>query len=546
MESLARTVETPLPTRPLDPGRHSLPEFHHYQRRAGHPDWASLAADAADLARDLLPKLTPPSGASRIRRRRIAAHATALNNYRVNRRRHAAGRWDLLPLYFIWTVHRGCNFRCEYCDDHQGRRYPDLPAKGTLDTADAEALLATMRSRTPSVYFAGGEPMLRADLPRLVRKAAELRYFPIVANTNASVVHEQLGRPRWRRWLADMDIVVVSLDSLDADAAAELWAHDRPGDVYRNLLLLRELSGPLGFELMVNTLLRPGRLDEAADVLDFANDLGICLCPVPMNTGPRIHDGLLGDPEYRRLTDTILGRKRAGYPIAGSTRMNERLLGSAPKTCRNTLKPHIDHDGSLIGGFNDYNSVVRHGVYGYDTPIFFPSLTTIPLWMLLFWGMILRFLATLTASSWLGAAASPGDLVRIGQRPVHSALVKIAMLLALVVVTRQCIYRLYLDPWWSWLPFALAFGIYWALFYPRRHDVILAATALVAGPLIEILYIRVAHLHHYHLGWFLGVPLWIVLWWAIALLVWKDLGYRLRGWIDRLIPWEDGREDMAT
>ena len=200
----------------------------------------------------------------------------------------------------------------------------------------------------------------------------------------------------------------------------------------------------------------------------------------------------------------------------------------------------------LIGGFNDYNSVVRHGIYDYDTPLFFPTLTTIPLWMLLFWGMILRFLTTLTASPWLGATGPPMNLVHIGPRVVHSAGLKIALLLGLVAVTRQCIYRLYLDPWWSWIPFALAFVAYWALFGPKRHDVVLVATALVGGPLIEILYIQLAHLHHYHLGWFFGVPLWIVLWWAIALLVWKDLGYRLRGWIDRLIPPRRRRKDMAA
>lgn len=30
-----------------------------------------------------------------------------------------------------------------------------------------------------------------------------------------------------------------------------------------------------------------------------------------------------------------------------------------------------------------------------------------------------------------------------------------------------------------------------------------------------------------HLGWFGGVSLWIVLWWLLAVLVWKDLAYRL-------------------
>lgn len=191
---------------------------------------------------------------------------------------------------------------------------------------------------------------------------------------------------------------------------------------------------------------------------------------------------------------------------------------------------------TLIGAFNDYNSVVRNGIYDYSAPSLAPGLSTIPLWMLLFWGVILRFLATLTASPWLGGTREPYDLVHLGRRPVSSAALKVALLLALVVITRQCIYRLYLDPWWSWIPFAIALAIYGILFRPRRHDLAIASLAVAVGPLIEVLYIHWAQLHHYHLGWFCGVPLWIVLWWVVAILLWNDLGLRLRRLIERLVP----------
>src|SRR5690606_8504973 len=36
-----------------------------------------------------------------------------------------------------------------------------------------------------------------------------------------------------------------------------------------------------------------------------------------------------------------------GHDIAGSSRMNRRLLRSEPLHCRNTLKPHVDYDGHL-------------------------------------------------------------------------------------------------------------------------------------------------------------------------------------------------------
>jgi MoaA/NifB/PqqE/SkfB family radical SAM enzyme len=290
---------------------------------------------------------TPPSGL-RTWRRRALAYRTLVENYWINRRLNRAGRWDLRPLYFIWTVIRNCNFRCTYCDDHRGRRYPDLPARGALSTEEGIRLLEIMRTRTPSVYFAGGEPMLRKDLPKLTRAARDQGYYPIVLNTNGSLVHRLLVKPDWRGFLADVDILVVSLDGLDLAEMGKLWGYRRPEDVVRNLLILRELASPLQFKLMVNAVIQPGRTSWAKAVLDFANDAGICFCPVPMNVGPTVSGDLASDPDYDDLVETILARKREGYPIAGSTRLNRRLLRSAPFQCRNTLKPHIDYDGRLF------------------------------------------------------------------------------------------------------------------------------------------------------------------------------------------------------
>ena len=96
-------------------------------------------------------------------------------------------REDLLPLYFIWTTHRTCNFSCTYCDDHRGSKYPDLPDDDTLDTEQGRRLLRVMRSRASSVYFAGGEPTLRKDLPELVREVDRRRHVFDVADALLAV-----------------------------------------------------------------------------------------------------------------------------------------------------------------------------------------------------------------------------------------------------------------------------------------------------------------------------------------------------------------------
>ena len=172
---------------------------------------------------------------------------------------------------------------------------------------------------------------------------------------------------------------------------------------------------------------------------------------------------------------------------------------------------------TVLGAFNDWNSVCRQGIYRYTVPHYF-EFSTIPLWMLLFWGLILRFIARL--ARW-------ENRVGLGRFTVESATLKITIELLLIAATRLSIFHSYQDPLWSWLPFLLALIVFLLVCSPGKHDLWLLLIFILGGPLIEILYIQLGGLHAYHLGWFGGVPLWIVLWWLLAVLVWKDLAYRL-------------------
>jgi hypothetical protein len=181
---------------------------------------------------------------------------------------------------------------------------------------------------------------------------------------------------------------------------------------------------------------------------------------------------------------------------------------------------------TALGAFNDWNSVVRHGIYEYTVPCFFPSLSSVPLWMLLYWGMILRFLATLCAWRRLGSSARIRHTLHLGARRLHAPWLVVGVEILLVVLTRQLIYRHYADPVLSWLPFVGALLLYAALLRPDRRALVLAGIAALAGPAVEVAYIQLGGLHRYQLGWLAGVPLWIPLWWVLALLIWDDLSAR--------------------
>lgn len=185
---------------------------------------------------------------------------------------------------------------------------------------------------------------------------------------------------------------------------------------------------------------------------------------------------------------------------------------------------------ALVGGLNDWNSVVNHRIYDYQVPVFFPEWTSIPCWMLLFWGMILRFLITLFHWSLLGVHKI-SDTLWLGTWKVRSGWLRVAGVCVLAMGTRQFIYRYYLDPWLSWLPFLVALVFFCVLFRPGKAGLWLGLVFLVVGPVVEVLFIQLGGMHVYHLGWFWGVPLWIALWWVLAAALLREVSARLLYWL---------------
>ncbi|HPM77963.1 MAG TPA: radical SAM protein, partial [bacterium] len=316
------------------------------------PDFAHCLADARETAENLLPNLARDADLSAADRARdLARKAKALRkvaeNYAVNQIRYRRGDHALRPLYVIWTMLNDCNFRCAYCDNHQGRAYFDVPDPARLDTAGGRRLLEVMITGTPAIYWCGGEPTLRHDLPELLDHAWRLGYFPNMINTNGSLLHRRLADPAWSRFLRQMDVVIVSLDGLDVARLDELWGVRQAERVFTNILLLRELRREIDFKLAVNTVITRETIDEARAVLDLMSDLDVWFVPVPVNHRHEPDRALLNDPAYRALAEEILTRKRRGHKIIGSERLLRRLLYAEPYRCFTALKPHVWSNGEI-------------------------------------------------------------------------------------------------------------------------------------------------------------------------------------------------------
>ncbi len=331
--------------------------FNLYKPKDDHPDWTALHEQAVSEAREIAPLIHKDADdtvqdkvADLVRKGQSLS--TFAGNLVENMRRFRRGEHALRPMYFIWTMLYNCNFRCTYCDDHRGNHYFDLDDK-PLDFADRSMVLKMMRDATSAVYFCGGEPTLVKELPQFTEMAYSLGYHPLMINTNAFVLGDALKRAAWRKWLRHMDIIIVSLDGLSVPRLKELWGIKKVEQVFKNLLLLRELRSVVDFKLVVNTVIAEDSVDMASDTLDFINDLtDLWFVPVPVNYHG--HDkefaferDMISRPDYQELARTMLERKKSGHLLVGSERILRMLLEVEPYLCLPTLRPHVDPDGRV-------------------------------------------------------------------------------------------------------------------------------------------------------------------------------------------------------
>jgi cyclic pyranopterin phosphate synthase len=115
-----------------------------------------------------------------------------------------------------------CNFRCTYCMPREvyGRDFVFLPRDELLtfeEIARLARLFATLGVR--KVRLTGGEPLLRRDLPVLVRM---LKQIPAVDDLTLTTNGSLLARHALALADAGLDRVSVSLDSLDDETFAAM------------------------------------------------------------------------------------------------------------------------------------------------------------------------------------------------------------------------------------------------------------------------------------------------------------------------------------
>ena len=122
-----------------------------------------------------------------------------------------------------------CNFRCVYCMPKEvfGSDYHFLDRKEVLTFEEIARLARIFVSHgVQKIRLTGGEPLVRKDLPLLVKMLAEIPGLDLTLTTNGSLLEKQARSLKE----AGLSRVSVSLDSLDNEVFKSMNDVDFPVD----------------------------------------------------------------------------------------------------------------------------------------------------------------------------------------------------------------------------------------------------------------------------------------------------------------------------
>jgi cyclic pyranopterin phosphate synthase len=162
-----------------------------------------------------------------------------------------------------------CNMRCRYCMPEES--YAWLPRASLLTFEELQRLVRIFTGLgTSKVRITGGEPLLRHDLPELVKR---IRAVPTVDEIALTTNGLLLRRHAEALEAAGLDRVTVSLDTLRPERALAFARTEQHADILDGIRAARE-AGFTGTKVNA-VVIRGFNDDELADLLEFGRREGV-------------------------------------------------------------------------------------------------------------------------------------------------------------------------------------------------------------------------------------------------------------------------------
>jgi GTP 3',8-cyclase len=159
-----------------------------------------------------------------------------------------------------------CNLRCEYCMPEDD--YVWLPREDVLHFEETSALVDVFLSLgVDKIRLTGGEPLLRRDLPALVRMiAAKPALKDLALTTNGVLLADQADALK----AAGLGRITVSLDTLHPERFLKLTRFNQLEAVHAGIAAARRVFGRLKIDTVV---IRGVNDDELVSLVEYGRSV---------------------------------------------------------------------------------------------------------------------------------------------------------------------------------------------------------------------------------------------------------------------------------
>ena len=161
--------------------------------------------------------------------------------------------------YLRISLTEKCNLRCTYCMPAEG--IPLTPAAHLMTAYEIFEIASHFVKRgVDKIRLTGGEPTVRKDINQIIERLSSLP-TKLALTTNGLMIHRHIDVLK----KADVDVINISIDSLDREKFKKITLRDQYEQLEKNMALLDSQ----GFRLKLNVVLLKGINDD--EIIPFIN-----------------------------------------------------------------------------------------------------------------------------------------------------------------------------------------------------------------------------------------------------------------------------------